>query len=194
MLNLVERIARIMAVIGGLVLTALVILTCISVSGRGLNSLGHSTLLNSFSEGLAKMLIGTGVGPVTGDFELVEAGVAFAIFSFLPICQLYSAHATVDIFTSMLPRKTNLAIATFWEVILSSLILLISARLFVGLQGKMAYNEVTFLLQFPVWWAYAASFAASVVACIVAAYCAFARVAELMTGRRYMPQTGGAIH
>lgn len=191
MLKLLDRLARVMAILGGLVLTAIVVLTCISVLGRGLNTFGHSGLL---PEALGKALLGIGVGPVTGDFELVEAGVAFAIFSFLPYCQLHGGHATVDIFTQALPPKANRWVMAFWEVVLTIVIVLIAVRLFAGMQDKMRYGETTFLLQFPVWWAYAASLVAAVVAAIVALYCAFGRVAMAATGRRFMPHSEGAIH
>lgn len=194
MLKLVERIARFMAVIGGLVLSALVVLTCISVLGRGLNTVGHSDSLTALSKWFADTLIASGVGPVNGDFELVEAGVAFAIFAFLPICQLYGSHATVDIFTNSLPRKLNKGVITFWEVVLTGIILLITWRLFAGLESKYAYGETTFLLQFPVWWAYALSFGAACVASLVGVYCAVARVAEFVTGRKFMPYSEEAVH
>ncbi len=194
MRKLVERTARIMAITGGVVLTLLVLLTCVSVLGRGLNTLGHSDILTSLSQGAANALIATGVGPLTGDFELVEAGVAFAIFSFLPICQLYSSHATVDVFTNALSPKINKAIVTFWELVLTAIMLLITWRLFVGVQSKMAYGETTFLLQFPVWWAYGLSFVAAVVASLVSVYCAVARVIELFTGRHILPYAGEAVH
>lgn len=194
MQKLVERIARFMAVLGGVVLTALVLLTCVSVLGRGLNTLGHSDILTSLSEAAANALIASGVGPVNGDFELVEAGVAFAIFSFLPICQLYGSHATVDVFTNALPAKVNKVIITFWEIVLSLVILLITWRLFVGMQNKLDYGETTFLLQFPVWWAYGLSFVAALVASLVAVYCAVAQVIELVTGRHILPYRGEAAH
>ena len=191
MLNMVERIARAMAVIGGVVLIALILLTCMSVLGRGLNTFGHSAFLEGLSQGLANLLLATGVSPINGDFEIVEAGVAFSIFSFLPICQLYAAHATVDIFTSALSRNKNRIIKAFWEVVLTAVILLITWRLYAGMQSKMAYGETTFLLQFPLWWAYAASFVSAVVASGVALYCAYARIAEMLTGRHFMPYTEG---
>ncbi len=194
MLKIVERIARAMAVIGGLVLSALVVLTCVSVLGRGLNTVGHSDALMALSEGLADALIASGVGPITGDFEILEAGVAFAIFAFLPICQLYGSHATVDIFTNALPSKANKVISAFWEVVLTGVILLITWRLFAGLESKYAYGDTTFLLQFPVWWAYGVSFFAACVASLVGVYCAVARVAELVTGRKFMPYSEEAVH
>lgn len=194
LLTLMERLARLMAILGGLVLTALVGLTCVSVLGRGLNTLGHSDLLTSLSEGAARALLGTGVGPVTGDFELVEAGIAFAIFAFLPICQLHGGHATVDIFASRFPRWLNRFLVAFWEVTLSAMILLITWRLMVGMLDKMRYGETTYLLQFPVWLAYAASLAAAVAASVVAVYCAAARTVELFTGRRHTPHPEGSVH
>ncbi|WP_316857832.1 TRAP transporter small permease subunit [uncultured Cohaesibacter sp.] len=194
MLKAMERIARLMAVVGGLVLVALILLTCLSVVGRSLNTIGHSAALEAISQGLANLLLGTGVGPINGDFELVEAGIAFVIFAFLPVCQIYSSHATVDVFTSLLSNKTNRYIKAFWEVLFCLLMLLITWRLFVGMENKMEYGETTYLLQFPVWWAYAASFAAAVLASIVSVYCAVARLAELVSGRHYLPYTDGAVH
>ncbi|SFQ56430.1 Tripartite ATP-independent transporter, DctQ component [Roseivivax halotolerans] len=184
----IERLARGTAVLGGLVLTLVVILACLSIFGRGLNTLGHSGFLPG---GLGDALIASGVGPINGDFELVEAGVAFAIFAFLPICQLSGAHAVVDVFTSALPQAVQRWIAAFWECALSAAILLITWRLGVGMEGKIANGETTFMLQFPIWWSYAASFAAALVASIVALWCAYARLREAATGRVLMTDSGG---
>ncbi|OSQ46596.1 TRAP transporter small permease [Marivita geojedonensis] len=186
----IERLARAMAILGGVVLTLLVLLTCVSVLGRGLNSMGHSDWLIALSQTVADGLIASGVGPVTGDFELVEAGIAFAIFAFLPICQLYSGHATVDIFTSRLSDRVNTWLVAFWDVVLSLLIWLITWRLFAGLLDKLGNGETTFLLQFPMWWAYAASFVAALVASVTALYCSVGRVAYAVTGRSVLPPSG----
>ncbi|RYH12431.1 TRAP transporter small permease [Tropicimonas sp. IMCC6043] len=194
MLKLMERLARTMAVLGGLVLTFLVVLTCLSVLGRGLNTLGHSALLTGISQSTADALLATGIGPIIGDFELVEAGVAFAIFAFLPIAQLHGGHATVDIFASTFPHWFNRFLVTFWEIVMSAVILLITWRLYVGMEGKMSNGETTFLLQFPVWWAYAASFVAALTASIVAIYCAVARILDIVTGRSHLPHSEGAQH
>ncbi|MEZ5479610.1 MAG: TRAP transporter small permease [Thiolinea sp.] len=187
-------LAHAMAIIGGLALTALILLTCVSILGRSGNTLAHSDWLSSSFPGLTQWLIEHGVGPVNGDFELVEAGIAFAIFAFLPICQLRGGHATVDIFTTHLPKRANQFLVTFWEVLMALAIILISWRLCIGMLDKMRYQETTFLLQFPVWWAYAASFIASLVAALVACYCAAMRALALWRGQ---PDTLGieeAIH
>ncbi|MCK0094961.1 TRAP transporter small permease [Yoonia sp. F2084L] len=172
----IQRLANVMALLGGLVLCLLVLMVCVSVSGRELSDLAHSGALRS----LGDWLIGLGVGPILGDFELVEAGVAFAIFAFLPLTQLSGAHAKVDVFTSGMGHGVNRALGTFWSVVMAVIIVLITWRLFVGMQDKMRYGETTYLIQFPIWWAYAASFGAAVTASIVSIYCAAMR----LTGQR----------
>lgn len=157
-----------MALLGGLVLSLLILMVCLSVAGRVLGDLAVAGTLG----GAGGWLVDLGVGPILGDFELVEAGVAFAIFAFLPITQLSGAHAQVDIFTSGLGPRTNRALAAVWSVVMAVIIVLITWRLFVGMQDKIRYNETSYLIQFPTWWAYAASFAAAVTASIVSLYCA----------------------
>jgi len=177
------RLARFMALLGGAVLLILIAVTSLSVLGRGLNTLGHSTLLSELFPALGEALLATGVAPLTGDFELVEAGIAFAIFAFLPICQLKGGHATVDILSDQFPERVNRFLVTFWEVVFTLVVLLIAWRLFEGFQGKLRNGETTFLLQFPIWWAYGASFAASVIAGLIAIHVALSRMAALLSGR-----------
>ncbi|QDC11475.1 TRAP transporter small permease [Oceanicola sp. D3] len=187
-------LARTMALAGGVVLVVLILLTCISVAGRGLNTFAHSDFLEGLAAGLAEMIKSSGAGPVNGDFEIVEAGIAFAIFSFLPICQLFSAHATVDVFTSFLSRRANALIMTFWEIVFTIVVLLITWRLYFGLEDKIGNGETSLLLQFPIWWAYLASFTAAVVAALVAVYCAIGRIMELTTDQHWLPKAEGAAH
>ncbi len=172
----VLTLARWMAVLGGLVLVALVLITCVSVAGRILNGWLHSDFLQGLIPGPADWLIGIGVGPLLGDFELVEAGMAFAIFAFLPLCQITRGHASVDIFTSRMPAAINRVIGVLVDLIFAAVLILIAQRLYVGTLDKMAFNETTFMLQFPIWWAYGASLFAAVVAALVAVYMALARL------------------
>ncbi len=176
-----------MAVIGGVALTILILLTCVSVIGRGLNTLGHSNWLESVAPAFATWLIGTGVGPVSGDFELIQAGIAFAIFGFLPICQFRGGHATVGIFTDQLAQRSQIWLMVFWEVVLSVVILVIAWRLYVGFLEKLDNGQTSFLLQFPVWWAVGASLIAAIVAALVGIYCAFGRVSDAVSGSQLMP-------
>jgi len=161
-----------MALLGGVVLCLLVVMVCLSISGRELSDLAFSGALGGLGDWLAE----SGVGPILGDFELVEAGVAFAIFAFLPITQLKGAHAKVDVFSKGMGAGTDRALATFWSLVMAAMIVLITWRLFAGMQDKMRYGETTFLIQFPIWWAYAACLVAAISASIVSIYCAAMRL------------------
>lgn len=145
-----RRLAAAMALAGGLVLLALVALTCISVSGRALVSLG--------------------LGPVPGDFELVEMGVAFAVFAFLPWCQLNRAHASVELLTRYLGRTANAWLDLVADAAMFLVAALITWRLALGTLDKRSYHETTFILQAPVWWAYAACLVGALVFTVVALY------------------------
>ena len=187
-------LARAMALAGGAVLTALILLVCVSVLGRGLNTFLHSGLGEGLLGEFAQTLLDTGVGPILGDFEVVEAGIAFAIFAFIPICQISASHATVDVFTGLLPPAVNRVIQVVVELIFALVLVLIAWRLYEGMLSKMSYNETTFLLQFPIWWAYAASLFAAVVGAIVGCYMAVVRIFEMMLGRALIATAGGADH
>lgn len=176
-------LARAMAILGGLVLSALVILTCVSVLGRGINTFLHWDVIQAAAPALSERLLDTGIGPVWGDFELVEAGIAFAIFAFLPLCQITAGHASVDIFTARLPRRANRFIQMIVEIAFAAVLIVIAWRLYEGTISKMRYNETTFLLQFPIWWAFGLSLVAAVVAAVVGVYMALVRIVEFATMR-----------
>ncbi|MFZ2651939.1 MAG: TRAP transporter small permease [Burkholderiaceae bacterium] len=92
--------------------------------------------------------------PIPGDFEMVEIGVAVAAFSFLPYCQLKGANVTADIFTAK---------ASPWWVALFTLLaalvaaffsLLLLWRMSDGLVSYLRYQEVTTILNIPLWTAF----------------------------------------
>ena len=148
---MVEALARVMALAGGAVLAALIVMTVASIIGRA--------------------LIGLGLGPIPGDFELVEIGVGFAIFAFLPWCQLKQGHARVDLFQAAMSPRLNRVIDFGSDVLMAVAATLIAWRLILGLLDKKGYFETTFILQFPIWMAYAASAAGAVVFVVVSAFC-----------------------
>lgn len=189
--RLIRILATLTAWAGGVVLIGLVVLTTLSIIGRSGNKLLHSGFFSQNLAGLSQWILDLGIGEINGSYELLEAGVAFAIFSFLPICQFYGAHATVDIFTSILPRRANRWVVAFWEFVLAAVIVLIIAQLYGGMERYIRNGQTTLFLQFPVWWAYAASFSAGVVACITAVYCAVIRVVEALQDQNKLPSEMG---
>lgn len=160
--RIAHRLAIFSALLGGVMLCALIVLTCISVAGRA--------------------FVAVGLGPVPGDFELVEAGIAFAIFAFLPICQVQAGHATVDLFTNALGRGANRWLVAFWECLFALVMILIAWRLAVGMMTKLGNGETSMFLQFSIWWAYAACLLPAGLAAVVAVWSAFDRLRAVITG------------
>ncbi|MEO3998249.1 TRAP transporter small permease [Mesorhizobium sp. CAU 1732] len=169
-----ERLARALAIVGGLVLVFITLLTVVSITGRA--------------------FVRHGLGPIPGDFELVEALTAFAVFSFLPWCQVTRSHATVDVFTSFFSDRVNRVIDLVTEILMTVIIVLIAWRLWYGMWDKIRYNEVTFILQFPVWWGFAAAMVASAIAVVISFYMLGVRIGEVRSGRSAFAPTLGAVH
>ena len=190
MRNLATQAARLMAICGGLVLTVLIVLICISVIGRSLNGLLHGWI-GAVMPGVSAWALDLGVGPINGDFELVEAGVAFAIFAFLPLCQISAGHASVDIFTAKLPTRINRLLQLAIDVIFALVLIAIAYQLYNGMLSKQRYGDTTFLLQFPIWWAYAASLSGSILTAVISLYVVGIRAWELMRGEDILSQEAG---
>lgn len=171
MLAFARRLARAFAVVGGVVLIGLVVLIVASIVGRSL----------------------LGLGPVPGDYELAEAGIGFAVFAFFPWCQVNRGHATVDVFTAGLGERANRLIDIVSELLMTLVLALIAWRLVAGTLDKARYGETSFILQFPVWWAFAAASVAAVAAAFVSAVMLGVRVREVATGRSIIagPSSGG---
>ena len=175
--------SRFMTMLGGLVLVALIVLTVLSIAGRLLNGWAHGFVLNWLSPDFASWLISIGVGPINGDFELVEAGIAFAVFAFLPLCQITAGHASVDIFASFLPRGANRFLRMAIEVVFALVLVVIAIQLYSGMIDKLKNGETSFLLAYPVWWAYALSLFGAIGAAVVGVYMAIVRIIEFFSGR-----------
>ncbi|WP_417686511.1 TRAP transporter small permease [Roseibium sp.] len=146
----IRAIAGATALAGGAVLVAIVIMTCVSVTGRGLISLG--------------------LGPVEGDFEMVEIGMAFAVFAFLPWCHLQRGHATVELFAGRIGERANRWIDVISDLLFLLVAALIAWRLWLGMLDKKSYFETTFILQIDIWQAYAACMVGAAVFTIVSIY------------------------
>ena len=187
-------LSKLMAWLGGIMLTALILLVCASVLGRELNGILHGPMMTGLAPGLATWLLDLGIGPVNGDFEMVEAGIAFSIFAFLPLCQITGGHATVDIFTAQMSEGANRVLRGVTEVIFAAVLVLIAVQLYGGMMSKLNSGQVTLELAFPVWWSYAISLLGAVLAALVAVYLACVRAVEMVTGRVVLPADLGAEH
>lgn len=187
-------LSRLMAILGGVMLSIVIALTAFSIVMRLLDRFFHWMVDADVAAGLGQGLIDAGVGPILGTFELIEAGTAFVIFAFLPICQITGGHATVDIFTSAMGERSNRVLRGITEVVFAAVLVLIAVQLYGGLLTKLNSGQTTLELQFPVWYSYAIALLGAALAAIVAVYLACVRVVEMVTGREHLPADLGAEH
>ncbi len=171
--RLVHGLAKYVAIAGGAVLVAIVALIVISVIGRA--------------------LLWAGLKPITGDYELVEAGTGFAIFAFLPWVHLTRGHALVSVFTDFLSARINAWIVVVSDTLMLAVGSFIAWRHWLGMIDKYNYGETTLLLRLPLWWSYAGGMVGAAAFVIVAAYVLARSIAEATSANPAHP-TQGAIH
>ncbi len=146
--NLVEAFAKYLAILGGLVLCLIALMVLISIVGRAGIPIGFSS--------------------IKGDFELVEVGTAFAILAFMPFAQLNRSHAAVSFFTEKLGKFANQTIDFIVDIFMLIIASILAWRLTLGTIEKYNNGEVSFILQFPLWFAYASALIALYIWVLVA--------------------------
>lgn len=160
----VRGLAAALALAGGVLLAGLALMVTVSVTGRKL----------------------PGLSGVPGQFEMLETGTAALVFAFLPWCQYMRGHVTVDLFVTPFGPRPLAWLATIGNLVLMLAAALVAWRLYLGLLDKIAYGETTLILQYPVWWAYAASLVGAVTFALVCAYTVWRSLNEA-TGRGELP-------
>lgn len=133
----VYRFYRGMAFVGIGVLTLIALLSVVSIIGRSLTF--------------------AGLGPVRGDFELVEIGSGIAVFCFLPWTHMRSAHAVVDLLWSRFPAALRWLLTVLFSGLMLAAWVLLVWRMGVQWLDHRETGETTFVLLMPLWYGYTAA-------------------------------------
>tara|TARA_R110002020_G_scaffold65998_11_gene173804 strand:+ start:2911 stop:3441 length:531 start_codon:yes stop_codon:yes gene_type:complete len=158
-----RQLAAFLAILGGLALVAVILVTVVSVTGRA--------------------LLFVGLSPIRGDFELVELGTGFAVFAFLPWVQINRQHASVEILTMNLSGRANRLIDVIADLMMLAIALLLTWKHWEGTLDKLAYGETTFIIQYPIWWAYASGLAGAFGFVLISFWCVLLSARALATGQ-----------
>ena len=124
-------LSKMAAILGGLIMTAISIMVVTSVLGRYIFST-----------------------PIYGDFEMVALGTAITVFLFLPYCQMQSGNVIVDLFLSWAPKKAQTSLDIVGSLLLAAISAVLAWRMTLGGFNAVEYNETTYILALPLWWAY----------------------------------------
>ena len=160
--NILEHVTRALAIVGGLILVGLAIMTVCSILGRA--------------------FIFAGLSPVKGDYEMVEMGCAIAIFCFLPLCQMRRGHVTVDVFINVFPARVRIFLSLLGNTALFLAAALIAWRLWLGTIDKLSYGEETYELGLPLGYSYSAAMVGAVLFAVVAFYTMWRSLNEMIVG------------
>ena len=130
-MKVLQSLAQLCAVLAGVLLTVITLMTCVSLIGR--NTTGWT---------------------IVGDFELSGAAAGAAVALFLPWCQWRRGNIIVDFFTAKASAGTNDGLDRLGALLLALCMALLAWRTAVG--GLSAWNSKsgTMMIGFPEWIVY----------------------------------------
>ena len=130
-LKVLSLLARFCAVLAGVLLTAITLITCISLIGR--NTIGTT---------------------LVGDYELTAVTAGAAIALFMPWCQLKRENIIVDFFTAKVSGAGVARLDRFGSL-LALLMFTLAWRTAIGGMSAYVSQTTTMMLGFPEWITYA---------------------------------------
>ena len=130
-MKVLESLAKGCAVLAGVLMTVITLMTCVSLIGR--NTVGWT---------------------IVGDFELSGAAAGAAIALFLPWCQVRRGNIIVDFFTAKASASTNATLDRLGSLLFALALGLMAWRTSIG--GLNAWNSqsTTMMMGFPEWVVY----------------------------------------
>lgn len=151
----VDRLLRIVALVGGLFLFALMVLVSVAVYYR--------YQLNQ---------------PILGDTELVEIGMSLVVMMAMPFVTLHGKHIRVDILDPHLGNYGRFFGDIFARVVSCFVLFLLIRKTWDKTLDAHEYGDVTNMIEIPVWIAYGAitlGFGLSILVLIAQLYLQFRR-------------------
>jgi len=146
-LKILQNLAKLCAILAGLLLTGITLMTCISLIGR--NTTGAT---------------------LVGDFELTGVATGAAIALFMPYCQIQRGNIIVDFFTTRLSHETNARLDRLGALLLALVFALLAWRTTLGGLNSYQTHSETQILGFPEWTVYGAMVPAFVLTSAIGLY------------------------
>ena len=146
-MKILASLAKLFAVLAGLLLTAITLMTCVSLIGR--NTIGST---------------------ITGDFELTGVAAGAAIALFMPFCQVQRGNIIVDFFSAKFSSKTNAGLDRFGALLLALVFALLAWRTSLGGLNSWRTNSETQIIGFPEWVAYASMVPPFILSMVIGLY------------------------
>jgi TRAP-type C4-dicarboxylate transport system permease small subunit len=130
--KLLETLAKLCAILAGVLMTVITLMTCVSLIGR--NTTGWT---------------------IVGDFELTASAAGAAVALFLPWCQLRRANIIVDFFTVNASAAAQQRMDRIGAFLLACVMALMCWRSVIGGLSAWTSHSGSMMLGFPEWIVYA---------------------------------------
>mgnify|MGYP006145558425 CR=1 FL=1 len=131
-MRVLETLAKFCAILAGVLLTGITLMTCGSLIGR--NTVGVS---------------------IVGAFELTGVAAGAAIALFMPLAQVRRGNIIVDFFTAHVSERTNDRLDRFGALLLALIFALLAWRTSLGGINSYSSGSETQIMGFPEWVVYA---------------------------------------
>lgn len=154
---LFDRLCRLLALVGGVVLLSAALLTVVSVLGRYFLS-----------------------RPIAGDIELAAFAMGIAISLFMPYCQLRRGHVIVDIFTEGAPPAVRALLDGMAGLAVALVAAVLAWRFAAGGIDLRQAGDESMVLRIPTW----LGFVVAVPAFALTALAGLVTAARELAGRR----------
>ena len=126
-----ERLAKLCAIVAGVLMTVITLMTCVSLIGR--NTVGWT---------------------IVGDFELSGSAAGAAIALFMPWCQLRRGNIIVDFFTTKASAATQERLDRIGALLVAAVMALLCWRTALGGLSAWKSHSGSMMLGFPEWIVY----------------------------------------
>jgi TRAP-type C4-dicarboxylate transport system permease small subunit len=144
-LRVLEALAKLCAILAGILLTGITLMTCGSLIGR--NTVGVS---------------------IVGAFELTGVAAGAAIAMFMPICQARRGNIIVDFFTARASERTQAGMDRLGAFVIALIFGLLAWRSTLGGLNSHSSGSETQIMGFPEWIVFAFMVPAFVLAGLIA--------------------------
>ena len=131
-MRVLELLAKACAILAGLILTGVTLMTCASLVGRNTNG-----------------------WTLVGDFELTGVAAGAAIALFMPWCQVRRNNIIVDFFTAKCSARTHARLDRLGALLLGLAVAFLAWRTLLGGVSSWNAHSTTMMLGFPEWVVYA---------------------------------------
>jgi TRAP-type C4-dicarboxylate transport system permease small subunit len=132
-LKILQSLAKLSAILAGVLLTCITLMTCISLIGR--NTVGLT---------------------LVGDFELTGIATGAAIALFMPWCQIKRGTIIVDFFTAKAHAMVNERLDRLGDLLLALVFALLAWRTTLGGLNAYATGSSSMMMGLPEWIVYVA--------------------------------------